>query len=63
MPRRKRKTYDVPVRLEWVMKIPADTKEQAVHYAEGRLNVITSFGANVGRTGKVDVKGTRVSRD
>lgn len=62
MPRKKRRTYNVPVRLEWNMKIPADTKEQAVQFAEGRLRVITSFGANEGRTGKVEAGKVRLHR-
>lgn len=57
---KKRKVYIVPVRLEWDMEIPADNKETAVKYAWQRLGVITAFGANQGRTGKVVDKKARV---
>ena len=59
---KKKRTYIIPVSINWEMEVEADNAEAAIHEAWDRMGRIVSFGANAGRTAKVHGSKAKVKR-
>lgn len=58
----KKKTYIIPVAVEWKMEVEETNVEAAIREAWARMGRIVSFGANAGRKARVYGAKAKVKR-